>query len=56
MSLYNALPLILLMPGVTIVPYLDKGGGVRLECPTITFPKAIVVTYWQYIIGKLGIS
>ena len=30
--------------------YLDwtKGGGVRLECPTITFPKSIEVTMTSY--------
>ena len=28
--------------------YLDKGGGVRLECPTITFLNSIVVTMTSY--------
>ena len=35
-KLENCLQIYRFMPG--------KGGGVRLECPTITFPKAIVVT------------
>ena len=33
---------------VSLFPYLDKGGGVRLECPTITFPNSIVVTITSY--------